>query len=291
MSNTQPFAFHDDEDLFREALEFSAAKTGFPARLVEKDYYCTLLLQYLEGVDAELVFKGGTCLAKVHASFYRLSEDLDFSIPFPTDASRGQRSNRVRGLKSTIQQVEKELSKLRVDKPMTGANRSTQYSTILIYPSALTSETEKIKIEVGLREPLLIETLQGEARTILLNPVTESSMVPTVIVNSLSLQEAMAEKFRAALTRREAAIRDFYDIYYAISNLDISIQSNDFVELVKTKLAIPGNEDINLSDDRLEILRAQEKSELEPVLRPADFSNFDLEWTFSQLRRFASMIE
>ena len=28
-----------------------------------------------------LVFKGGTCLSKVHADFYRLSEDLDLIIP------------------------------------------------------------------------------------------------------------------------------------------------------------------------------------------------------------------
>jgi len=47
MNNAEPITFHEDEDFFHEALEFSAAKTGFPARLVEKDYYCTLLLQYL----------------------------------------------------------------------------------------------------------------------------------------------------------------------------------------------------------------------------------------------------
>jgi len=290
MSDTEPIAFHEDGALFREALEFSAAKTGFPARLVEKDYYCTLLLQYLTGTDAELVFKGGTCLAKVHASFYRLSEDLDFSIPMPVDASRSQRSTRVQGLKSAIQQTEEELPEVRVRKPMTGSNQSTQYNAVLAYPSALVSEPEAIKIEVGLREPLLSTTLHGEAKTLLLNPVTESQMVPTIVVNSLSWEEAMAEKLRAALTRREVAIRDFYDIYYAISNLDLSIQSPELIELVRAKLAVPGNEEINLSDGRLEILRAQEKSELEPFLRPADFSNFNLDWTFSQIRHFANGI-
>lgn len=291
MNNTEPITFHEDEDLFREALEFSAARTGFPARLVEKDYYCTLLLQYLTGADAGLVFKGGTCLAKVYASFYRLSEDLDFSISMPLDASRGQRRSRVQGLKGAIQQLEKELPKFKVSTALVGANKSTQYTAILEYPSMLVSETEVIKIEVGLREPLLRATLHDKAYTLLLNPVTEANMVPAVVVNSLSWEEAMAEKLRAALTRREAAIRDFYDIFHAISNLDLSIQSPDIVELVREKLAVPGNDKIDLSDGRLEILRAQEKSELEPVLRPADFSNFDLEWTFSQLRRFVRLIE
>ena len=290
MSDTEPIAFHEDGALFREALEFSAAKTGFPARLVEKDYYCTLLLQYLSGANAELIFKGGTCLAKVHASFYRLSEDLDFSIPMPVDASRSQRSARVQGLKRTIQQTEKALPKVRVRMPMTGANQSTQYNAVFVYPSALVSKPEAIKIDVGLREPLLRATLHGEAQTLLLNPVTESQVVPAIIVNSLSWEEAMAEKLRAALTRREVAIRDFYDIYYAISNLDFSIQSPELIKLVRAKLAVPGNEKINLSDGRLEILRAQEKSELEPFLRPADFSNFNLDWTFSQIRHFANGI-
>ncbi len=69
---------HEDETLFREAVNFTAARTGFGQRLIEKDYFCTVLLAYLaEHGGGPLVFKGGTCLAKVHADFYRLSEDLD----------------------------------------------------------------------------------------------------------------------------------------------------------------------------------------------------------------------
>ena len=32
--------------------------------------------------EASLVFKGGTCLSKVHVDFHRLSEDLDLIIKF-----------------------------------------------------------------------------------------------------------------------------------------------------------------------------------------------------------------
>jgi predicted nucleotidyltransferase component of viral defense system len=289
MSNTEPIKFHKDKVLFREALEFSAAKTGFPARLVEKDYYCTLILEYLARSDSELVFKGGTCLAKVHASFYRLSEDLDFSISMPLDASRGQRRRRVQGLKVSIEESEKEFKYFAVGTPMIGANESSQYTAILEYPSVLKSEPEKIKIEIGLREPLLTATVQNEAHTLLLNPVTEMRIVPGIVITSLSWEEAMAEKLRAALTRREPAIRDFYDIFHAISKLNFSVQNPEFIELVKTKLAVPGNDKIDLSDKKLERLGSQLNSELEPVLRPVDFSNFDLEWTFSQLRPLASL--
>ena len=85
---------HEDPELFREAVTFTAAETAFVPRLIEKDYYCTVLLQYLAVAGGGLVFRGGTCLAKVHAQFYRLSEDLDFVIPTSADATRADRSRR-----------------------------------------------------------------------------------------------------------------------------------------------------------------------------------------------------
>jgi len=84
---------HEDLSLFREAVNFTTAETGFASRLIEKDYFCTVLLACLASeMDDKLVFKGGTCLAKVHADFYRLSEDLDFVIPVPVTSTRSQRS-------------------------------------------------------------------------------------------------------------------------------------------------------------------------------------------------------
>lgn len=64
---------HEDRESFGEALNFTEAETTFAVRLVEKDYYCTVLLACLAAKVPRLVFKGGTCLAKVHANFFRLS--------------------------------------------------------------------------------------------------------------------------------------------------------------------------------------------------------------------------
>ena len=99
---TQPeptlIRLHEDPDLFREAVNFTAAETAFAPRLIEKDYFCTVLLEYLAAANDALVFKGGTCLAKVHAGFYRLSEDLDFVIPMPTAAPRAEPCARAAGV-------------------------------------------------------------------------------------------------------------------------------------------------------------------------------------------------
>lgn len=93
----------------------------------------------------------------------------------------------------------------------------------------------------------------------------------------ISMQEAFAEKFRAALSRREVAIRDFFDIDHAVGNLGLQTGDGTFIELVSAKLAIPGNEPVDVSDGRLTDLRRQLDPQLKPVLREQDFRAFDLE--------------
>lgn len=89
--NDASFNVHEDPDLFAEAINFTSATTGFAARLIEKDYFASVLLRHLCSGSADLVFKGGTCLSKVYWGFSRLSEDLNFSVAVPLDATRSQR--------------------------------------------------------------------------------------------------------------------------------------------------------------------------------------------------------
>ena len=43
--------YHRDADLFRAALVFTAAQTGFSERLIEKDYFCSVALADLCTAD------------------------------------------------------------------------------------------------------------------------------------------------------------------------------------------------------------------------------------------------
>jgi len=44
--------FHQDVELFREAVRFTTAETGFAPRLIKKDYFCTLfLVRQQDGAD------------------------------------------------------------------------------------------------------------------------------------------------------------------------------------------------------------------------------------------------
>ena len=100
----------------------------------------------------------------------------------------------------------------------------------------------------------------------------------------------MAEKLRAALSRREAAIRDFFDIDYAVRKLDFHPLEGKMTDLVRQKLAVPGNEPVDVSRERLAQLREQLDARLRPVLRARDFAEFDLERAFNVVVSVANAI-
>ena len=281
----------EDPDYFRAAVRFTSQVTTFAPLLVEKDYSCTILLGYFSEASDGLVFKGGTCLAKVHADFYRLSEDLDFVVPLPVDAPRAERSKQAKPLKEAVEKLPKRLPEFHLIDPLKGANNSTQYIAVIGYSSLIRQQEETIKIEVGLREPLLTPVVKSPARTIMLDPVSGKSLVPPVSVRCISKAEAMAEKFRAALSRREAAIRDFFDIDYAVRRLDLHPHDISFIQLIRHKLDVPGNAPVDVSRERLKTLRQQLESRLKPVLRAKDFEKFDLDRAFEIVAAVAAMVQ
>ena len=273
--------FHQDVELFREAVRFTAAESGFAPRLIEKDYFCTLLLAYLSTAAGEdLVFKGGTCLAKVHAELYRLSEDLDFTIPIPFDSPRSKRGRRVDRVKEALIGLKKPFPLFHVIKALKGANRSTQYLAVIGYNSLLSHQEETIKIEVSLREPLLMPAVNAEAHTLVRNPVTNHALLSPITLRCIAKTEALAEKFRAALSRRDPAVRDFYDIDHAVRKGGLRPESDELVQQVKQKLKVPGNDPVDVSKQRFAALRQQVEPQLRPVLREKDFREFDLERAF-----------
>lgn len=275
------FRPHEDPDLLRTAITLTAKRTTFSPHLIEKDYYCTLLLEYVANTTQGLIFKGGTCLAKVHAEFFRLSEDLDFVIPVRQETTRTQRRALISPFKTAFIKIEHAVPCFRVAIPPKGANDSTHYAATVLYQSLVTGQVEPVKIEVGLREPLLTPAVNAGARTLLLNPVSGLPLVPPVELICISLIEAFAEKFRAALSRREPAIRDFFDLDHAIRRLGLRPRDSTLIDLVRKKLSIPGNGPVDISQKRLADLRRQVQPQLKAVLRTPDYGQFDLERVFT----------
>jgi hypothetical protein len=103
--------------------------------------------------------------------------------------------------------------------------------------------------------------------------------------------EAYAEKIRAALSRKEPAIRDFYDVEYAVSNLNLDLKNSNLTECVISKLKVPDNDPIDISPSRKATIRAQLDTQLKPVLRQQDFEKFDLDRAFEMVAEIGHRIQ
>jgi len=285
-----PYPHNTAPDIFREALSYSEAVTGFTSSLIEKDYYCSLILQYFFEGDTPLVFKGGTCLSKVYADFYRLSEDLDLVIPVAVDMPRNKRRSEMESIKGMLSRVSAVIPGVAVSKEFRGHNESRQYIGRIEYPSAVMDKQEQIKIEIGIREPILRPSVTVETRTIAVNPFRARPLLPTFAVHAMEMMEAYAEKVRAALTRKEPAIRDLFDLFHAVYKMNLDLNDHDFLIMVRRKLDVPGNTPIDISLKHKEKLGRQLEGQLRPVLRPADFDRFNMDGAFEVLARVADKL-
>ncbi len=123
----------------------------------------------------------------------------------------------------------------------------------------------------------------------MLSPFTRKPLVPDIVLNTLSMKEAIAEKLRAALTRLEPSIKDFFDIDYLFFRNKVDLNDRHLFELLAEKLKVPGNAPIDVSRGRKEKLKTQIETELKPVLRPVDFEDFDLNRAFDIATRMSKL--
>jgi len=269
---------------FIAGVQYTAARFEFLDVLVEKDFLCSLVLKYLyNNLDIALVFKGGTLLSKVHTEFNRMSEDLDFAIPMPYNAARNQRSQSIKPVKEVLSQINTNLPIFTIKQPLMGHNNSCQYTMELNYRSNLTQGSDKILIDIGMRDELLMPAHKSNAKTLLIDPFSKANQVEPFIIMGLHPQEAYAEKTRAALCRRELAIRDYYDLDYASVNGLIDFENDAFLLLVKKKVQHEINFHNFNSPVTIKYLQSKIKSELEPTLKKEGIAAFNLDRILTRL--------
>ena len=143
---------HKDKNEFLIVLESVSAETGFSLALLEKDYYLSLLLSGIGSLSDDLIFKGGTCLSKVYYSYYRLSEDLDFSMKLPEQVTRAVRRNVIQPVKDKIQSFARSYGMNIEGAEKAGHNESKQYIYYVDYDSVVLekSSPSSLKSDYGL---------------------------------------------------------------------------------------------------------------------------------------------
>jgi hypothetical protein len=86
-------------------------------------------------------------------------------------------------------------------------------------------------------------------------------------------------------------VRDFYDVDHAVRRLGFRANAPEMLELVRAKLAVPGNDPVDVSAARIDILRSQVEPQLKPVLRDRDLAEFDLDRAFGIVAGVAAALE
>jgi predicted nucleotidyltransferase component of viral defense system len=276
---------HEDKAQFADIINTTANSVGFRAVLIEKDYFLTVILSKLNDLSDDLIFKGGTCLNKIYYSYYRLSEDLDFSMRLPEyTTTRGSRRKSIQPIKERIEKFAKRLG-LRVEGvEKAGRNESKQYIYYFAYKSVLQPSDQFIKFEIGLRHNPIFPVEKKRVKHKFLHPFTKEPLFDGGEVNCLSLEEIVSEKLRAAALREIIAPRDFYDLDFILRN-DFNLAGKEVIGLFKKKIEEDAGEldlkkyHVNLGRSNAEIngMRSRIEKELFDVLTADERENFNLD--------------
>ena len=289
---------HRHKEEFVKTLERVSSQKGFLLPMIEKDYYLTLILSKLPGLSKRLVFKGGTCLNKVYYDYYRLSEDLDFSILLPDKSTtRGQRRKIIRHIKEGIDKFAEKMDMVIDDRDGRGRNESRQYVFYFVYRSAIRPIESKIKFEIGLRANPLDIVKKLKIRHLYTHPFTGKPLFDGGIVTCLSLNELVSEKLRAAATRQIIAPRDFYDLDFILRQ-NFILADKEVLGLFKRKLIEDGKDpdlriyrkNLGRSGEEIANMKKHIRTELLDVLTASERDRFNLDSALSRINEAMEII-
>ena len=270
------------KEQLKELIPVIAAQHKFRPAIVEKDYYLTVILNNIDSLLTDkIVFKGGTLLNKVHLNYHRLSEDLDFTYRSTKSLdTRSQRSRAIKPIRDKMPEFLQALGLKSSNPEGEGFNNSTQYVFSIQYPSVITAKDENIKLEISLRQFPLEDPVRCTIKHFYQDPFSNKDLIPAHSVWALSFFEAVAEKLKAAIARRDIAVRDYYDIWH-IAESGFDFFQDNFIRLFKTKLANDGYQkdfrrNFGLNSEHIASLNRQINTDLMPVIRAGEQFNLDL---------------
>lgn len=200
-------------------------ETGIQAGLknkehIEKSWMQDHLLYYLSKKRDDLVFKGGTALCKFY-SLPRFSEDLDFSTKKSVDQELLERFCRTKNIVLSYKKIkDSHLFKIRFKGALTKSNT--------------------IRIDINVTDSIYSK----EPKTL----IPAFPDVPPFVINVMSLDEILAEKIHAILSRTKA--RDLYDLFFIMR-----VKSIKDKKLILKKLK---DRKINFTEKQL-VLKLKEK--------------------------------
>jgi len=221
-----------DSHEIREQIDAVNQLTGLTRFVIEKDLYVTQAISIVSNISHEfydLVFQGGTSLAKAHRIIERMSEDCDFRIRFKDPEGKLSKEFKRKALRNFRHELVDVLKKngFTIDDDAVRVRNEGQFMGIRANYPSIYRIPESIKPFLALEFFLAEVKVKPEIKSVttlvqqLLGDKVEHPEFP---VNSVAIIETAAEKW-VGLTRRVATsthrkhyrdanlVRHLYDLY------------------------------------------------------------------------------
>lgn len=212
-------------------------KSNIEDHYIEKDYFISLFLSTWQKLkDAgkvprldNLIFKGGTLLARNYLDYPRISEDIDFTYGCSNDLRKlDSKNKREKAILKQIAPIIEDVKLIcdtakfvfdtnrRNRKYILVRNSRAVYILNVYYESFITGEETPIKIELNFLEHIIHDYSELKINNIVDQDLTLKSIgydLPNLKINTYHLDEIIIEKYRAILTRDKLKERDVFDLY------------------------------------------------------------------------------
>lgn len=238
---------HEQSEVFRDAINYTAEKLNIVPEYIEKDYWVTFALYtlYKNEIGKDVIFKGGTALAKCYKWIERFSEDIDLVIIRREGESDNKLKAKLKGISNLVEETLPEIEQEGVTRKR-GMIRKTAHSFEKRFGNNYGQVRDTIVIEstwLGNSEPytrgkvnsLIAETLLTNQQENLVNEFNLQSFELQVLEPSRTFCEKIMSLVRFSYDERpiealKNKIRHIYDLYCLLQRDEIKafFQSSDF---------------------------------------------------------------
>ncbi|OFY61943.1 MAG: hypothetical protein A2Y71_09135 [Bacteroidetes bacterium RBG_13_42_15] len=204
-----------------------ANSEGVRPQQIEKDYIISWILwgiyNHYKLKDA-LIFKGGTCIKKVHIEDYRFSEDIDFTLNPTVEQSISDQE-----IYDSFSEVFAKIKEnanidLSIPEDSKEVHESGGIRFYIDFTGPLGGKADHVKTDISRGEKLEFVIEQRP----MLNHYSDIEEEGDIITQSYSLEEIVIEKMVALMGR--TLPRDLYDFEYLTNKEGIELQ-DVFIEL------------------------------------------------------------
>lgn len=198
-----------------------ANSEGVRQQQVEKDYIISWIIWGIYNNDLlkeTLIFKGSTCIKKIHIEDYRYSEDLDFTLN-PEMEDKVSDENIFDAFNTIFNEI-KEAANITLSIPEDSkeVHASGGIKFFIKYVGPLGGRGDHVKTDISKGEKLEFEV----EKLLMMNQYSDLNDEEEVIIQCYGLEEIIIEKMTALMDR--TIPRDLYDFEYVTNFEGIELQ-------------------------------------------------------------------